>query len=220
VETVRKVFEPLYGVDGELIFPRMDLGTEALSVMLGGEIMPYSSDWFRYVVFNSSYDVNTLDRNAFKVALDLDPFNISTYSPDLTAFRNRGGKVITYHGRQDPLIPSGNSIRYYNSVSRFYSNATLSEFYQLFLVPGMTHCQGGPGAWVFGQGGAADMGPADAEHNVLLAAVAWVENGTVPEKIVGTKYVNDTVASGVQTVRGYCPYPQRSVWKGQDWECE
>jgi hypothetical protein len=36
-------------------------------------------------------------------AQKLNPGNIATWNGDLSAFRDRGGKILTYHGRSDPV---------------------------------------------------------------------------------------------------------------------
>lgn len=70
----------------------------------------------------------------------------------------------------------------------------------------MFHCNSGPGAWAFGQGGdtAAAGIPFEPQQNVLAAIVEWVENGNAPETLMGTKFVNDTVARGVDFQRKHC----------------
>ena len=75
-------------------------------------------------------------------------------NPDLSAFKARGGKLIHYHGWSDPDITPLNSINYYESVTRaqggdVHGLRNTQEFYRLFMVPGMQHCQGGPGATAF-----------------------------------------------------------------------
>ena len=79
-----------------------------------------------------------------------------------------------------------------------------------------------------GQGGnAAQAGiPFDAQHNVLASIVHWVEKGVAPDYIEGTKFVNDTVKSGVDFTRRHCKYPARNMYVGpgnytkQDaWQC-
>ncbi len=77
----------------------------------------------------------------------------------------------------------------------------------------MQHCAGGPGAWQIGGSQTPIAGLKNSsEENVLLAVVDWAEQGKAPERIVGTKFVNDTVALGVARQRPYCPWPQKSVW--------
>jgi feruloyl esterase len=92
----------------------------------------------------------------------------------------------------------------------------IKDFYRLFMVPGMAHCSGGPGANAFGQLGAPNgPNPSDATDDILTALDQWVERGEAPDKIVATKYVNDTPAQGVAFQRPLCPFPQFAKYKGQ-----
>lgn len=70
----------------------------------------------------------------------------------------------------------------------------------------MFHCNSGPGGWVIGQGGAFQAAgiPFQSANNVLAAMVQWVEKGTAVEDIIGTKFVNDTVALGVDYNHRHC----------------
>jgi len=152
---------------------------------------------------------------------------VSTWKGDLSSFRNRGGKILTYHGQQDFLISSSNSPRYYNHVSRTMglTSTELDTFYRFFRISGMGHCSGGPGAWKVGQS-AIGYSTSDVEDNVLMRMVSWVERGDAPEYIRGTKFVNDTAALGVAFRRRHCKYPARNVYVGPgnyteegSWEC-
>jgi len=134
---------------------------------------------------------------------DVNPGGIATFDGDLSAFRDRGGKFLTYHGRIDPLIASGNSKRVYDLISRTHGLPSLDEFYRLFLVPGMGHCFGGPGASRFGQFRYSNA-VNSSSHNILLALVDWVEGGLAPDTIIGTADDGAT--------RVHCRYPHRSVW--------
>ncbi|TGO81177.1 hypothetical protein BPOR_1298g00020 [Botrytis porri] len=68
--------------------------------------------------------------------------------PDLTPYKNAGGKIIHFHGESDYSIPTASSVRSYESVREIMnpglsyndSVATTNEFYRLFLVPGGSHC--------------------------------------------------------------------------------
>ncbi|KAI4960837.1 hypothetical protein J4E86_002462 [Alternaria arbusti] len=120
---------------------------------------------------------------------------INTNDADLSNFKEAGGKLLTWHGIADDLIPSGGSTQYYDRVAAL--DADVDEYYRLFLAPGLHHCAGGPG-------------PAPV-NNALQQLVAWVENGTAPDTLpaVGTQPVNGTVLS-----RDLCPYPLVSVYQG------
>jgi len=135
-------------------------------------------------------------------------------NPDLSAFKRGGGKLIQYHGLLDGSIPPAMSTAYYESVVAAQgSRARTEDFYRLFLAPGVLHCTSGPGPNAFGNLG--PMGPADADHDTLLALERWVEQGVAPKSIVATKYVDDDKAKGVARTRPLCPYPQNAQWDGK-----
>ena len=55
-----------------------------------------------YVVFKGQgFNFSTFSVDDIYKAQKLDPGQISTFSGDLSAFKARGGKFITYHGRRD-----------------------------------------------------------------------------------------------------------------------
>lgn len=84
-------------------------------------------------------------------------------SPDLSAFKARGGKLIGYHGWNDPAIPPGFSLQYRAQVQAKMGPS--ADFYRLFMVPGMLHCAGGPA-------------PTRVDWIALLEN--WVERGDAP----------------------------------------
>jgi hypothetical protein len=113
----------------------------------------------------------------------------------------------------DQLISSDNSLRFYNLISSTLHLPNLDDFYRLFLIPGMGHCSGGPGAWAFGQGGRVSNVVNASSHNVLLALVDWVEKDTVPDHIIGS-------IPGNGKERTHCRYPQRSIFNGKTFVCQ
>lgn len=54
VNSVRQVFSGYYGVDGSLIYPRMQPGSELLAalIMYTSGAFPFTIDWFRYVIYS------------------------------------------------------------------------------------------------------------------------------------------------------------------------
>ncbi|HEY2116588.1 MAG TPA: TonB family protein, partial [Candidatus Angelobacter sp.] len=130
--------------------------------------------------------------------------------PDLKTFARRGGKLIIYHGWSDAALPPVGSINYYNSVEEALGPGKPSYFMRLFMVPGMQHCGGGPGANSFGQFTAAG----DADHDLSLALERWVEKGIAPDKLIATKFVDDKSEKGVAMTRPLCAYPQTATYKG------
>ncbi|KAK5160210.1 hypothetical protein LTR04_004764 [Oleoguttula sp. CCFEE 6159] len=217
VTAVRQVFSDYYGVNGSLVYPRMQPGSEltASRLLYNGIPFIYTADWFKYAIYeNPSYNPATQTVQDAAYAHQKNPFNIETWNGDLSAFQKRGGKLLHYHGLQDFLISSDNSPRYYNHVSTTMGlpSSDLDEFYRFFRISGMGHCYGGPGAWQIGQRTIGAAGnPMNAQNNILLRMVEWVENGAAPETVTGTKFVNDTASLGVQFIRNHCKYPKRNV---------
>ncbi|KAH7317206.1 Tannase/feruloyl esterase [Rhexocercosporidium sp. MPI-PUGE-AT-0058] len=119
--------------------------------------------------------------------------HIATNNPDLSAFFERGGKMIGFHGLADPAIPVGGSTQYFDSVTSLIPD--VHDHYRLFEVPGLGHCAGGPGGH---------------PTTIFNALRAWVENGTVPE----TLPVSFSDQKGTINKRGLCPYPQKQRYDG------
>ena len=169
---------------------------------------PVQQDWFKYVVYNPAWNASTFSLADANAAEELNPFDIRTWPSDLSSFANRKGKIIAFHGQQDNQITSFNTPRFYKHLSLGMSASpeALDKFFRFFRISGMFHCNAGPGGWVIGQGGGASAAgvPFKGEQNVLAALVEWVEKGKAPEAILGTKFVNDTVKSGVLLQRRHC----------------
>jgi feruloyl esterase len=84
------------------------------------------------------------------------------------------------------------------------------------MVPGVGHCVGGAGADAFGgpgqrglsQGSSGQSLSFDTQHDMILAAMQWVEKGVAPKSIISAKYVNSNRTLGAAFTRLLCPYPQ------------
>ena len=232
VEIVRKVFSPLYGVDGKMVYPPLSPGAEVLATqrLLSGTPFAYSVDWFRYAVYSDpTWDPFWFNISDAQNAQNKNPGNAATWPADLSSFRDRGAKLLIYHGGADQQITGLDTERWYNHLSRGMAarNEDLDHWMRFFRIPGMGHCSGGDGAWQIGQSGVAARGlQYDAQHNILAAIVNWVEHDVAPDSIVGTRFVNDTVAKGVDFSREHCRYPLRSMYLGGDvgslenWKCK
>lgn len=131
---------------------------------------------------------------------------MGTHNTDLSTFKKRGGKLILYHGRGDPVFSFNYTARWVDSLGTVSANGTVKDFVRLFGVPGMNHCSGGP---------ATDSFPA------FTALVNWVEKGTSPDVIVAqsstgapTTYGWTLPAGATTRVRPLCPYPQYARYIG------
>ncbi|KAK8028624.1 feruloyl esterase B-2 [Apiospora marii] len=232
-ETVRKIYSDLHGINGDLVYPRMQPGAGILGMIFGiygsaDEQFLYTDHWFKFAVYNDpNFDTSVVTPKMMADAWSLDAGSINTWSGDLSKFAGRGSKILHYHGQEDSIISSSNSNRYYDHVSRTMGKpaAELDDFYRFFRISGMSHCQGGPGATAIGQGDGSSAS-LDPEENVLMAMVRWVEEGKAPERIVGTAFVNQTASAGVDYKRAHCKFPLRNVYKGpgdvkeiDSWKC-
>lgn len=174
----------------------------------------FAENYFRYMVF--SYPAwNPLSANVDMAEAAADQKTaaiLNSTDADLSKFRNRGGKLILYHGWNDPAIPPGNTINYYSALNERMGAGNVDGFVRLYLVPGMQHCLNGPGPSWFGQTGhPTAKGNA---YGVFNALEEWVEKGTAPSEVIATKYVDDNPVKGVQMTRPLCPYPQIAKYKG------
>ena len=58
----------------------------------------------KYVVANDpNYDISTFGLDTCAQIVALNPNNVSTFNGDFTPFKAKGGKIISYHGRADPV---------------------------------------------------------------------------------------------------------------------
>jgi Tannase and feruloyl esterase len=153
---------------------------------------------------------------------------VNSTDPAILPFEANGGKLIQYVGWSDPAISPQNDINYYTSVELLAGGPAATEnFYRLFMVPGMGHCNGGPGANAFGNNFVDGPNPSDPSDDVLSALDQWVEQGIAPNQIIATKYLGDIPTNGVAFQRPLCPYPQIAVYGGtgattqaSNWVCE
>jgi len=175
----------------------------------------FGTQFFTNMVYEQAgWDYKTFDIDqATKLADSKTGGALNATDPNLKPFRERGGKLILYHGWGDAAIPAPNTIDYYKSVIATMGQSNADSFLRLYMVPGMQHCGSGPGPNSFGQFG--DSPPFDPEHNIYTALEQWVEKGAAPTQITATKYVNDSDPKrGVKMTRPLCPYPQVAKYKG------
>jgi len=154
------------------------------------------------------YKTFTLD-SGMKAATSKTAEALNATNPDLSAFRSRGGKLILYHGWNDPAIPALNTVNYYEDVIAKMGRSATDSFTRLYMVPGMQHCGGGPGPEDFGE--ALDATSTDPQHNIRITLENWVEKGSAPSSFVVSKAA---AANSPEITRPLCPYPQSAKYKG------
>lgn len=61
----------------------------------------------KYAIYNDTdYDYSKFNLDELALANKIDPGRMSTFDGDMTAFKARGGKFLTYHGRRDDVRPN------------------------------------------------------------------------------------------------------------------
>ena len=203
VAAARALYDGLRSANGRILYPGYTPGAEAepgsWALWITGQsqadsgkalIALFGGHFFADFVFQDpSYDVLKLDvADAHKLVSKLAAILDST-SPDLRAFRNQGGKLIQYHGWNDPAIPARGSIAYYEDVRRTLGYT--GDFHRLYMVPGMLHCGGG-------------ASPSNVEWLSLLEA--WRERGQAPGLVTAT---SGPAAGGA--AQALCPYPGQAA---------
>ena len=132
-------------------------------------------------------------------------------NPNLEAFAARGGKMISFHGWNDEIVPVQATIDYWDSVGRYMGAGARDRFYKLYLATGMDHCRGGAGPDNFGFFGEESPEPPTPQNDMLAAMVDWVEQGREPGSLVASKLVDGKVTMS-RPVCAWPPFIESKVW--------
>ena len=215
VAGLKKIYEGAHDSKGQKLFPGFLPGAETggggWSTWITGQtpgkalLFEFGIGYFSNIVYEKKdWDYRTAKIDDIVKAADEKTASIlNSTNPDLSAFKGHGGKLLIYHGWNDPAISALNTIDYFQSVAAKMGN--VDSFARLYMVPGMQHCAGGAGATDLGQGG----GPGDAQHNIARALEEWVEKGQAPSTIIARK-----PGANPPMTRPLCPYPQLAKYKG------
>lgn len=209
VEAVEKIYDSPRDSDGNALYPGgLPAGSEELwaflSVGSGDDLSiggSFAQEYHRYLAYRrdpgESFSIFDFD---FDTGVrDLVPrsrlFNAT--SPNLRRFEANGGKLMMYHGYADPLITPFGTIAYYDDVVEgMGGEARTQDFARLFMLPGMSHCGGGPGPSVV---------------DFLTPMENWVEQGVAPDQVVASRFAADGT---VDRTRPVFPYPLVARYDG------
>jgi feruloyl esterase len=199
-----EVFKRLYAGTtnlrtGERIYAPLPMGGTSL------DITPSASHSYLFKwVFGKDFDYTkfNFDTDMAKVDSILAPI-LNANNPDLSALKNRGGKLLMYMGTADQLVPYPDAINYYERVIEAQGGLRQTQdFFRFYLIPGMAHCGGGPGL--------NDMG---SKLNIMLN---WVEKGIAPDEIMATAFNCCDTINKVRLRRPVYPYPKFPAYRGGD----
>lgn len=225
---------------GNYLFSPFALGG-SYSSLAGGTTEPsgFGTDFVSDMVVNDeAWDWHTFNTSIVAQAdnkADIASANADIF--DLSPFEAAGGKLIHYHGMADSLIPTSSSILYREKVALAMNkgSASLNEFYRMFLIPGMGHCRNSDVAPWFISGGGQSIannshsvpGFSDAQHDIVLAMMDWVEKGVAPNSVIATKFEGDSNKNVVVNQRPICTYPNEAKYDGtgnvnssSSWACQ
>ncbi len=215
VASARAFYDGRKDKSGKVVFPGYSPGAESLNGSWNAWITgpnaetnqkaagpSFSSNAFKYFGFQDpNFDYLKMDLGAQmdgavkKMAAVLD-----SPDPNLKAFKAHGGKLIQYHGWNDPAIPPRSSVVYYEDVRKTMGDT--SDFYRMYLVPGMLHCAGG-------------VGPSGVDWVAQLDG--WVTAGKAPGDL--TAVGGPGQAPGGPPSQILCPYPSAAKKTGEAWAC-
>ena len=197
-----RIYAPLRNAaNGELIAPGLAPGSEGgwgSSVSRPSDV---AIDTFAVALGNPSWDPQSLDAARDVPAARRGAPGLDALNTDLSAFKSRGGRILSYHGWADPGIPTEQTINYYESVVAKQGGLPQTQsFYRLFLVPAMGHCSGAYSAdWI-------------------STLEQWVESARAPDVVLA----QHLPTSGT---RPMCAYPNVARLQGGngeqpvDWVC-
>ncbi|MFE6104360.1 tannase/feruloyl esterase family alpha/beta hydrolase [Streptomyces laurentii] len=206
---VRKIWDGPRTTSGKKLWSGVPVGADLAYPFLAGTLpdadgelkgaaFPVPASWVAsWLKKQPGFDVSTITYAQFtelfrQSQAEYDKV-IGTDEPDLSAFRASGGKMLTWHGQQDQLIPTQGTVTYRQRVERTMGGAErVDDFYRVFLAPGAAHC--------------ALTGQTD-DLGVLRA---WVEEGKAPTTLTATL----TDSTGKQVTRDLCAYPKESHYRG------
>ncbi len=224
IGAIKKLYAGVKDSHGRQIFPGTVPGAEQgqggwgpwiIGQSPGQSLMSaFGENYFRYMVFDDPAwsPLRANIDTAVQTADEKTAQALNSVNSDLSRFAARGGKLILYHGWNDPAISPYNTIDYYRSVSKKMGAEKTASFVRLYMIPGMQHCLGGPGASSFGQlGTTTAKGP---KHGLYAALEEWVEKNNPPSGIVATKFVDDNPGKPAQMTRPLCAYPEIAKYKG------
>ena len=196
------------GPNGESLHPGFPFGAEdvdgngwgswLVGPAMGGPFGPMAAYGFgiglmRYFIYQDAdwdyegYDFSTYAQDSAAIEATLDASN-----PDLDAFRERGGKLLLYHGWSDSALTAHRTIDYVEEV--YARDDTSRSDVRLFMMPGVLHCMGGDGP---------------SQVDWISALETWHESGTAPTEL-------EAAFMGAQGARKICAFPQKAHYVGDD----
>ena len=165
-------------------------------ILAGPQPFANAAEAFKYLVAkDASWDPSRFNGDADLELMDVMGAVLNTPSPNLKPFFAGGGKLLMYHGWNDQQVPAMSSVSYFTRVVDAAGSSAVGKSIQLYMVPGMNHCQGGVGTDTFDK---------------VAAIEQWMAQGRAPDQIVASH----ATEGKIDRTRPLCPYPNVAVYKG------
>lgn len=167
----------------------------------GGALVPvFNQQFLQFMAFREdpgeTFGSMDFDFDTHPAELEFMGRIYNATDADLSGFAEAGGRMITWHGLADAIVPHGYTVDYFTRLRETHG-AALDDVNRLFLIPGMDHCgiQPGPGI-------------TSAGFDPLGAMEDWLATGTAPESLMTTRPATEDAAEWSRPV---CAWPQRAV---------
>ncbi len=218
IDAANRIYQGARKSDGTVIFQGFPRGSERDWWRIFAGETPGGSSWhfWRYSVFqdlnfqnvNFDFDRDT-DRGLNARHAGMTVADIYNVNPDLSAYRARGGKIIIYHGWADNQVTPFATLDLYSRITAREGQAGTDSFLRLFMMPGLGHCQGGPGPGNIG--GASPALSHDPEHDVVAALDQWVLRRKPPSRLIAAHLDQDKKPD---LTRPLCAFPREARYTG------
>lgn len=204
INAIKTIYGPLI-LDGQMVYPGLPCGLEAEPGswqvwVAGSKDMPpnrytLATEIFKYLIFNNpSWDYSKYDFKNFFEETRYASSYLDATSTDYSDFKKHKGKMILYHGWNDPALSALTTVQHYDEAMK--KDADLQSYIRLFLLPGVLHCGGG-------------TGPDNVDWAKLIED--WTENNKAPERVVLSKIENGKTVM----TRPVYPYPKVAAYRGK-----
>jgi feruloyl esterase len=200
VTAVRAIYRgPRNSRTGKQIYPGFSAGSEKMFPIqtAGPEPFPVSTTYMKSLVFNDpKWDFRRFDYDEDVArAMQTGSAQLDVPADGLDSFFASGRKLLLTHGWADGLIPAMSTVNFFEDLTRDLGPSKAAEGTRLFMIPGMGHCAGGDGPFLF---------------DAISTLDRWVETGQAPERIV----VSNPPGAPSRT-RPLCPWPQEALYSGK-----
>lgn len=167
--------------------------TSSIAWLYGGGAVQY------FFARDPNYDLRRYTPDSFPDRVKEISALMDSTNPDLTAFANRGGKLIILEHMADYAQSPYAGIEYYKSVVARMGQPTVERFLRLYVTPGADHVGTG----------------APAAVDMLEVLNDWVEKGRAPGNLVQATH-QLTPPFPVAKSRPACRYPAFPRYGGGD----